>query len=113
MATTKHFDAWNTGRPYTESGQRIAACVATNDAGVSELLFADIDRNIDGCIKLDKPLDSVKQIRGLVMGGYDNGQYNSLCASKAVDFNDYLDVRGSLVDFAARVQKWAYAKAVN
>ncbi len=41
---------WNTGRQYTEHGQRIAAAQVGDT-----VYFVDIDRHIEGCYRVKKP----------------------------------------------------------
>lgn len=55
---------WNTGRFYSEKGQRIAATKVPRG-----IVFYDLDRQIDGmvdCLDLDKHC---------IMNGYDYGTY--------------------------------------
>jgi len=67
---------FNTGRYYTDKGQRIGAALL--DSG--DIYFVDIDRHIDGTIKAnDLTLDDVIDL-GLftqrnIMAAYDSNQY--------------------------------------
>lgn len=60
---------WNTGRHYTEHGQRIAAYYDPYD---KIMYFVDMDRGIDGMFETEQDLFSVKEE---VMLEYDNGHY--------------------------------------
>lgn len=62
-ATTLKF---NTGRGYTDKGQRIAAALLDN----GDIYFVDIDRMIDGLIT-----GGAFTQRG-IMAGYDSGSYS-------------------------------------
>ena len=59
--------AFNTGRRYTDQGQRIAATL-TEDGG---LLFVDIDRGIDGFVSREKLGDNFELTRHDVLYVYD------------------------------------------
>lgn len=64
---------WNTGRAYDKHGQRMVA-----QMDEKELLFSDLSRGINGCIKLSSyapnQLDAYA-IERLVMCNYDYGNY--------------------------------------
>lgn len=69
------FVRWNTGRKYTEHGQRMAAVLVDG-----YYYFSDIDRNIDGrfaCPYLDdEPTDTAyRLLQSTVMEAYDGGSY--------------------------------------
>ena len=63
---------WNTGRHYTEHGQRIAATAV--EGGI---VFLDIDRHIDGFIALARGGAHVKDLRAQTQHNYDFGNYTS------------------------------------
>lgn len=65
--------AWNTGRGYSEHGQRIGAVLVDH-----LIYFADIDRGIFGVIDADEV--EVELTPMGVMRAYDNGMYNG-CSS--------------------------------
>ena len=60
---------FNTGREYTEHGQRIAAVAV--EGGI---VFLDMDRGIDGLIPL---ANTVRDLRAQAQHGYDYGNYVS------------------------------------
>lgn len=67
--------AWNTGRKYSQHGQRIAATLI--DAGI---VFVDLDRGIDGFHALDRMTwepDSTHALMLRAMEAYDCGDYDS------------------------------------
>jgi len=62
---------WNTGRPYTDEGQRIAAVVASGC-----VYFYDIDRGINGWYEAPThPLSKWLPLEDSVMTKYDAGEY--------------------------------------
>ena len=67
---------FNTGREYTEQGQRIAARLLDN----GDIVFLDIDRGIDGVISANglskKDIEELYFNRTTIMDCYDNGNYN-------------------------------------
>lgn len=60
---------FNTGRMYSEHGQRIAACVVGG-----RCYFIDIDRGIDGSFEFNAPYED-NLTPELVMSNYDHGNY--------------------------------------
>jgi len=60
---------FQTGRGYTEHGQRIAAGMTDN----GETYFVDIDRNISGKINGTRSKDGFHKV--MVMHNYDTGNY--------------------------------------
>jgi hypothetical protein len=67
--------AFNTGRGYTEKGQRIACKVFEG-----HIYFADIDRGIYGRISCDlEGLHSAQSLQNRVMHWYDKGMYVDAC----------------------------------
>tara|TARA_R110000803_G_scaffold147612_1_gene213148 strand:+ start:480 stop:770 length:291 start_codon:yes stop_codon:yes gene_type:complete len=62
--------AWNTGRYYSDKGQRIAAAFNPDDG---KLYFCDIDRGIDGSVEYSKTDNSIKEA---VMRSYDASTYD-------------------------------------
>lgn len=61
--------AFNTGRQYAAPGQRIA-CVPLPDGHV---MFADLDRNIDGVTAEPMPAEGIS-LHDFIMHAYDNGK---------------------------------------
>lgn len=61
---------WNTGRLYTEDGQRIVA--ETVEGGI---IFHDIDRCIDGFVPTVMSPRDTYEMREIVMFNYDHTQY--------------------------------------
>lgn len=64
---------WNTGRPYSEHGQRIVAEVVNEG-----IIFNDIDRHVSGLIPCYVPpmVDSSRaNFKEFVMFNYDFGAY--------------------------------------
>lgn len=63
---------FNTGRQYTERGQRIVAAALPD-----RVLFNDVSRGIDGTIPLapGKRFDSGVELREFTMANYDMGNY--------------------------------------
>jgi hypothetical protein len=61
---------WNTGRPYTDHGQRIVA--ETVEGGV---IFNDIDRGVDGFIPMVRVPYGTWDVREVVMFNYDRTNY--------------------------------------
>ena len=67
--------AFNTGRVYSNQGQRIAAWTVTVPGG-QYILFVDFDRQIDGAIPLLGFGDlTATELKEHVMHMYDHGQY--------------------------------------
>ena len=71
-----HTITFNTGREYTEHGQRIAAALLDN----GDIYFVDIDRGIDGTIKANgltrqDVVDLGLFTQRAIMADYDNGLY--------------------------------------
>lgn len=72
---------FNTGRHYTESGQRI---VAVKDNGV--IFFNDIDRGIDGMFDAsDDTFGPVELSQFVIMSRYDNNNYTWPKMSKEIE----------------------------
>ena len=72
---------FNTGRYYSEHGQRIVA-VKHNDV----IFFNDIDRGIDGMFSaLDDMFGPVELCQAIVMSQYDSGAYNWPKMTKEVE----------------------------
>ena len=67
---------FQTGREYTEHGQRIAARLLNN----GDIVFLDIDRDIDGVISANginkKDIEDLYFNRTTIMDCYDNGNYS-------------------------------------
>lgn len=68
--------AWQTGRWYSEAGQRIAAARTDDD----RIVFLDYDRGIDGEIVPDPAYmpyikDNPTELRDYIMTEYDYGRY--------------------------------------
>lgn len=61
---------WNTGRSYTNEGQRIIA--ETVEGGI---IFLDMDRHIDGFIPTVRPPTDNFELKEIVMFNYDHTQY--------------------------------------
>lgn len=67
---------FNTGREYTDKGQRVAAALLGN----GDIYFVDVDRGIDGTIKGN----------GLTMGDIEAlGLFNQRSIMAAYDNNEY------------------------
>jgi hypothetical protein len=64
----RQIHCWNTGRPYCEHGQRMAACRIDGQ----RIAFVDIDRGISGIVADDPG----KFIATTVMAKYDGGDYD-------------------------------------
>jgi len=67
---------FNTGRYYTDKGQRIAAALLDN----GDIYFVDIDRHIDGTVKangltIDDVIDLDLFTKRAIMKAYDDNQY--------------------------------------
>jgi hypothetical protein len=67
---------FNTGRGYTDKGQRVAAALLDN----GDIYFVDVDRGIDGTIRSnglmkDDMLDLGLFTQRSIMAAYDNGEY--------------------------------------
>lgn len=87
---------FNTGRYYTDKGQRIAAALLDN----GDIYFVDIDRHIDGTVKangltIDDVIDLDLFTQRAIMKAYDDNQY----AWTAVP----ADMRSVLSDLAATI----------
>jgi hypothetical protein len=66
--------AWNTGRLYTEKGQRISVWRVWADGTARAYYMIDIDRKVDYYFKLPGDLvydNSVRELRSYVMECYD------------------------------------------
>lgn len=61
---------WNTGRLYTEEGQRIIAETVENG-----IIFHDLDRYIDGFIPTVRCPTDKFELKEMVMFNYDHTQY--------------------------------------
>jgi hypothetical protein len=74
---TTQITTFNTGRQYSDKGQRIA-CALLPDGRV---MFADVDRNLDGITQgaIAPGLQAGADLREFVMNSYDYGAYNSGC----------------------------------
>lgn len=98
--TARRTIAFQTGRLYTEAGQRIAACQLPNGAA----LFMDIDRCIDG-VTTD---EDDRLTRDRIMVCYDYGHYRFATADNTgLSFDDLRDAFNALRDLARAVQKVA------
>lgn len=89
---------WNTGRLYGREGQRIAATVIEEKA---KIVFADLDRHVDGEIPLSrrgKDWDAYA-IEKLVMTAYDFGNYSHYAADG--DYPAYRATVSQLHKYAA------------
>jgi len=79
---------FNTGRQYSDKGQRIA-CTVLPDGRV---MFADVDRNIDGITKRECVWNSgVEQyVKEFVMAEYDYGRisYGYYEPGKTPEYNE-------------------------
>jgi hypothetical protein len=64
-------DAWNTGRQYSEHGQRIAVYEAVADGEAKALFMLDLDRHLD--YFYDLPYSPV-ELRSHVMTRYDHNE---------------------------------------
>lgn len=73
---------FNTGRAYTEHGQRI---VAVHTGG--GIFFKDHDRRIDGYIVCHMQRMSKTEIEEIVMYAYDRGMYDYNSAIYNVDLS--------------------------
>jgi hypothetical protein len=70
---TQNIVTWNTGRMYSDKGQRIAATVLED----GRVMFADVDRMIDGITNADYPYGiglANSVIQRFVMDEYDYGR---------------------------------------
>jgi hypothetical protein len=90
---------FNTGRAYTEKGQRISVGYKldpTEESGIL-VLFCDHDRMIDGRLKTEKLNGAMKlfieknncQRAKYVMGLYDNGAYQYHVQANWLDAEDF------------------------
>jgi len=78
MTTTPHIRAFNTGRTYTAHGQRIAYAEISRDdhphIPIAEVVFYDVDRHIDGQIKVvafpHEPVNDHALLQAYDHGGY-------------------------------------------
>lgn len=71
--------AWNTGRSYTASGQRIAA---EYDLETDRIYFVDVDRHIEGSFPrpgfvAPEEMDETK-VERFTMSAYDGNRYDSI-----------------------------------
>lgn len=66
----KNIKTFNTGRPYTEEGQRIAFTRLNKSSTVA---FADVDRGIFGTITVKGFLNETTILRNYDNGSYDTG----------------------------------------
>lgn len=66
----KHIITFNTGRQYSDKGQRVA-CARMEDGRV---MFADVDRNIDGITQERTSSISDRVLQAFVMQEYDHGR---------------------------------------
>lgn len=66
--------AFNTGRQYSIKGQRIAFTVLPD----GRVMFADVDRNIDGITTREYPFNSqiISALSQWVLAEYDYGRIN-------------------------------------
>ena len=76
---------FNTGREYTKNGQRIAAALQDN----GDIVFVDIDRQIDGVIRADQlTFDDVLTFRCFTQRGimlaYDRNEYSNDLIDRAL-----------------------------
>lgn len=86
--------AWNTNRPYTDKGQRIAAITLSD----GRLFFFDIDRNVRGVTETATWGCREHNIE-FVMTCYDHGIYESV-HSLMWHFSDLTTLLGDLYKFA-------------
>jgi len=87
---------FNTGRYYTDKGQRIAAALLDN----GDIYFVDIDRHIDGTVKangltIDDVIDLDLFTQRAIMRAYDDNQYAWTTAPA--------DMRAVLSDLASTI----------
>jgi hypothetical protein len=79
---------FNTGRQYTEAGQRIAAALLPN----GDIYFSDIDRGIDGMICANganyDEAHALYFTRDQIMRAYDHNLYTGGAHSMDAIFND-------------------------
>lgn len=89
--------AWNTGALYQREGQRIAAVVIPEQ---SKVVFADVDRMVDGEFPLArvKDFDSYS-LQQIVMNAYNFGNYTHYPADE--DYSTYRALISELNKFAA------------
>lgn len=69
---------WNTGRQYGPEGQRFAVVVVSHTYPELRIVFHDIDRGIDGEIRIacrNFDVSHTPDILRLVMWAYDRGLY--------------------------------------
>lgn len=66
-----------TGRHYTDQGQRIIAKLWP-EKDPTEILFIDLDRGIDGSIPIVRAPQDRFQMRDMVIFNYDHGQYEHM-----------------------------------
>ena len=90
---------FNTGRQYTDKGQRIAAVLLDN----GDIYFNDIDRHIDGTISAngltrDEIIGFNLFSRNEVMRAYDYSEWKMGCSQ--LDFEVERDLRQKLAAIA-------------
>jgi hypothetical protein len=80
--------AWNTGRAYSDSGQRVGAKLLTD----RRVAFYDVDRMIDGVTEekfvwegAGDPAVHGNRLQRFVMTEYDHGRYTTGIRQVAVD----------------------------
>jgi hypothetical protein len=86
---------FNTGRAYTENGQRIAA--AQLESG--HVILVDIDRQLDIMLP-----DSVEFTQRDIMRAYDSSNY-TYASAIGLAYGDYYDIVRQLRDAADDVEK--------
>jgi len=91
--------SWQTGRWYSEMGQRVAAQVIDG----TKVVFLDIDRGIDGI--LDRPYDDSRSLRSQVMEEYDWNRYTGAHRLRYTDEGRKTGVYQDLLFDAALVPK--------
>lgn len=82
-------ESWNTGNPYGDAGQRIAATIGED----GHLYFADLDRGIDGRSKVPQVI-AEGQLRRATMRVYG---YQDGIEAAYTDTGTYHPVHGSTI----------------
>lgn len=73
---------FNTGRQYTENGQRI---IVDYNWCEQRIVFRDIDRRIDGEISASNANITAHELQEIVMFNYDRGCYLSTFKASELD----------------------------
>lgn len=95
---------WNTGRLYSEQGQRMAA-VRLPDGRV---MFSDYDRYIDGVTNAPCTNTDANDVRAFAMSEYDHGRYLGVHGLNLADVIEY-----EFQDAMRRIAKEQAALAVD